>query len=56
MPGEKITLSFLSFDEVKQAVFERKGYLGEDIDIFEKVNSIEDIIALPEFKGKEIDR
>ncbi len=56
MPGERITLNFLDFNEVKQKVYAREGYLGEDIDIFEKVNSIEELLALPEFKGKEVDR
>jgi 8-oxo-dGTP pyrophosphatase MutT (NUDIX family) len=56
MPGEKITLNFLSFEEVKQKVQAREGYLGEDIDIFEKVNSVDELLALPEFEGKIVDR
>lgn len=56
MPGEKITLNFLDFEEVKQAVLARKGYLSSEIDIFEKVSSIDDLLQLPEFEGKTVDR
>ncbi len=56
MPGERITLNFLSFDEVKQKVYAREGYLGEEIDIFEKVANLDELLALPEFKGKTVDR
>jgi ADP-ribose pyrophosphatase len=56
MPGEKITLNFLEFDEVKQAVLARQGYLGSEIDLFENVSSIAELLQLPEYKGKMVDR
>ena len=56
MPGERIQVNYLSFDEVKQKVFAREGYLGEDIDIFEKVLSIDELLQLPELEGKMVDR
>lgn len=56
MPGERITVQYFSFDEVKQKVYAREGFLGDDIDIFEKVSSIEELLQLPEFEGKLVDR
>ena len=56
MPGERITVHYLSFDEVKQKVYAREGFLGDDIDIFEKVSSLDELRMLPEFEGKTVDR
>ena len=55
-PGEKITANQLSFDEVKALVMKRKGYLGESTDLFEAVDNIDDLLALPEYEGQEVDR
>lgn len=55
-PGERITVQALSFDEVKQKVYAREGYLGDDIDLFEKVSNIEEVLQFPEFKGVLVDR
>ena len=54
--GEKITVRQLSFDDVRELVFVRKGYLGESIDIFETAKDLDGLLALPEFSGQEVDR
>ncbi len=59
-PGEKITARHMDFDELRALVLEkdRKGesYLGESIDIFESLGSLDELMALPEFTGREVDR
>lgn len=54
--GEKITLSKPSFDEVKQKSPHRFGYLGGSFSIFEDIDSIEDLLKMPDFNGLEVDR
>jgi ADP-ribose pyrophosphatase len=54
--GEKIEVQKLSFDEVKQMAVEGKGFIGESRAIFERCSSIDELAALPEFTGKEIER
>jgi len=54
--GEKIALKQLDFNELKQLIIKRTGYLGESIDLFENVSSVETLLALPEFTGQEVDR
>lgn len=53
-PGERITVNAIGFDEVKAMVMNDQGHLGEARDIFKDLNSVEDLINLPEFKGKEL--
>ena len=55
-PGEKITSRQLSFDQLKSTVLAATDYLSESRDIFEKLHSIEDLLALPDYIGQEIDR
>lgn len=59
-PGEKITVRHMGFDELKALVLKKgragESYLGESIDIFEPLNGLDDLLALPEFKGREVDR
>jgi ADP-ribose pyrophosphatase len=55
-PGEKITVEKLSLDELKQKVLQRVGYLGESGPILENIDTIEQLLALPEFKGQTVDR
>lgn len=55
-PGEKISVRQLDFDEVKRLVLQQQGYLGESVDIFGSLNSVEDLLGLPEFEGLEVDR
>ncbi|MBI2009153.1 NUDIX hydrolase [Candidatus Saccharibacteria bacterium] len=54
--GEKITLKELAFDDAKNFVITKSGYLGESMDVFEKADSLEGLINLPEFQGKEVNR
>lgn len=54
--GERIKVQALPFTAVKSLVLDKAGYLGEALDIFEKVNSIQELTALPEFQGQQIDR
>lgn len=55
-PGEKITVSSLSFDELKQEVAADLGYLGESRDIFDNLFSLDDLKALPTYSGQAVDR
>jgi 8-oxo-dGTP pyrophosphatase MutT (NUDIX family) len=55
-PGEKITVHAVSFDELMMQVMSDQGYLGESRDIFENIEKLEDLLALPEFQGKMVDR
>lgn len=55
-PGEKIDVQVKSFDEVKNMAGRRVGYLGESRDLLENLDSISDLLQLPEFQGQEVDR
>lgn len=50
-PGEKISPSSLTFEEVKVLVSSRIGHLGEAAPLFESVERLADLLLLPEFKG-----
>lgn len=54
--GERITVNHLSFDEVKHLALEHIEYLDESALLFERLSSIEALLSLPEYKGKEIER
>lgn len=54
--GEKITLQMVDFPALKDLVLKRTGYLGDSISIFENLNNIEELLALPEFQGQTVDR
>lgn len=54
--GEKIDLRMVDFAELKDLVIKRTGYLGESISIFENLNSVEELLTLPEFEGQTVDR
>jgi ADP-ribose pyrophosphatase len=54
--GEKITVNQLNFEEVKELVLQHKGYLGESSDIFAAAETLDRLVALPEFVGQEVDR
>lgn len=55
-PGEKITLAKLEFADVKQKAPQRFGYLGGSFSIFKDIDSIEQLLDLPEFAGQTVDR
>ena len=54
--GEKIKLTELSLPEVKELVSQHEGHLGESAPLFENVNLLDDLLGLPEFRGREVDR
>lgn len=54
--GEKITVDHMTFEEVKALAQNKEGVLGESQDVFDSVATIDELIALPEFAGKTIDR
>lgn len=54
--GERITSNFLQFEEAKEFVVTKSGYLGESMDVFNKAKAIDDLTRLPEFNSREIDR
>lgn len=60
-PGEKIAVKHMTFDEVKREVMDYTGHLGqsylhESSDIFGPLGGLDDLMALPEFKGRQVDR
>lgn len=59
--GEKISVHQLGFDELKAQILADDGasaqsYLGESRDIFGKINGLDELLALPEFEGRSVDR
>jgi len=54
--GEKIAVDFLPFDKVLQLVKEKTDYLGEEEEIFIRASSTKDLVELPEYQGKIVDR
>jgi ADP-ribose pyrophosphatase len=55
-PGEKITPSEMSFEELKKLASKREGYLGDAWPVLEPLGSLADLLGLPGFKGQETDR
>lgn len=54
--GEKITVSLRALDEVRGMSIAGEGHLGEARHIFEKCKTLEQLTALPGFKGTTVDR
>jgi 8-oxo-dGTP pyrophosphatase MutT (NUDIX family) len=57
--GEKIKAELLDFDTLKELVMSNQEYyryLGENQDLFAKLASFDDLLAVPEFAGREVDR
>jgi ADP-ribose pyrophosphatase len=55
-PGEKISAKLLDFNEVKELVMTDQDYLGKSRNLFMGVNSINQLLNLPEFSGQLVDR
>ena len=55
-PGEKIELKQLSFEEVKDLSLKQEGYIGNVWPLLEHLNDLDDLLALPEFQGREVER
>lgn len=55
-PGERITLQLHSFEEVKDLAMNDTGYLAHEKELFSTLQSLDELLAIPEFIGQEIDR
>lgn len=54
--GEIINPTLVPFDEVRTRVLNGEKRLNENSEIFKKADNLEDLLGLPEYKGKEIIR
>jgi ADP-ribose pyrophosphatase len=54
--GEKITVQSLAFNELKTLIMQKVGYLGESSTLFESLETIKQLMALPEFRGQLVER
>jgi ADP-ribose pyrophosphatase len=54
--GEKIIPTLMTFDEVKKLSLSNKRYICERRSLFEKLNSIDELLDMEEFEGLEVDR
>lgn len=55
-PGEKIHVRPMDFADLKDLIMSDTDYLGESRDLFRNLKGLDDLLALPEFKGREVDR
>lgn len=55
-PGEKIAMELLEFTELKDLVAGSMDYLGDYRDLFRPLNSLDELLDLPVFRGREVDR
>jgi ADP-ribose pyrophosphatase len=55
-PGEKITIQPLAFNEVRKLTRQGTGHLGAGREIFERAASLGELLSLPAFEGREVDR
>lgn len=55
-PGERISVSLKDFATVKSMAINEVGYIGEARKLFKGIDGIEDLIALTEYSGREVDR
>ncbi|MEK7599930.1 MAG: NUDIX domain-containing protein [Patescibacteria group bacterium] len=54
--GERISVESLTIDELKKVVNGRFVNLGDSMAIIESLESLEQLLALPEFDGQTVDR
>lgn len=54
--GEKITVNLKPLSEVKQMSQDGVGHLGESRHLFDELQSLDDLLRLPEFSGREVER
>jgi len=54
--GEKIKAREVSFDELKQLVLDKAGYLGESLSVIGVINNLDQLLSLPEFQGQAVNR
>lgn len=53
--GERVTSRLVDFKDARRTVLET-GVLGHMRTIFERAKSLEELLALPAFQGREVDR
>lgn len=54
--GEKIKVHEVPFKDLKKLVLDKQGYLAESLSVIEPLESVEQLLQLPEFAGREVDR
>jgi ADP-ribose pyrophosphatase len=54
--GEKITVREIGFDDVKELVLNKSRFLADSRAVFEPLHNLEQLLAVPAFSGKEVDR
>jgi ADP-ribose pyrophosphatase len=54
--GEKINMMPLGVEKIRQMSLKGVRYLNEGRDVLEKTKNVEELLALPEFQGQEVDR
>lgn len=55
-PGEKSTVLYASFAEVKQQIIEGRDDLKHSYELFRSLDTLQDLLQLPDFKGKAVER
>lgn len=55
-PGERISVRNMPFEAVKELVNQDEGHLGSSKELFAEARTVDDLIQLPEFIGKSVDR
>jgi 8-oxo-dGTP pyrophosphatase MutT (NUDIX family) len=54
--GEKIIAHEVSFDEAKRLLVEKSGYFSGSTSFLQSLTSIEQLLSLPAYSGREVDR
>lgn len=54
--GEKIVPKQVNLAELKDLIDQKTDYLAESSDLFEGIDTIDQLLNLPEFQGREVDR
>ena len=55
-PGEKITVEYATLGEIQQLAARKVGFLGEAAELFANFTSVDELTALPDFRGRVVDR
>lgn len=54
--GERLRLHELPFEELKELVLTKAGYLGESLTVIQRLQNLDQLLAQPEFQGQTVDR
>jgi ADP-ribose pyrophosphatase YjhB (NUDIX family) len=55
-PGETIEQKTVSFPDLKTSILNKTGSLTEARSLFESLSDLDELLALPQFTGKNVDR